>query len=150
MKKIKKYIPSLVVIIIIALVGTLFTYSGMKWFDSLNKPQEWIPNIVIPVMWTVIYSLFYIYTIKSNYYENTKLVNLLLINGILNVLWCLVYFVINSLLGGLIVIILNLIASIVLIVEIMKRNQKFGYVLMLYPLWLSVASTLNLATWILN
>lgn len=150
MKKIKKYIPSLVVIIIIALVGTLFTYSGMKWFDSLNKPQEWIPNIVIPVMWTVIYSLFYIYTIKSNYYDNTKLVNLLLINGVLNVLWCLVYFVINSLLGGLIVIILNLIASIVLIVEIMKRNQKFGYILMLYPLWLSVASTLNLATWILN
>lgn len=150
MKKIKKYIPSLVVIIIIALVGTLFTYSGMKWFDSLNKPQEWIPNIVIPVMWTVIYSLFYIYTIKSNYYDNTKLVNLLLINGVLNVLWCLVYFVINSLLGGLIVIILNLIASIVLIVEIMKRNQKFGYILMLYPLWLSVATTLNLATWILN
>lgn len=150
MRKIKKYIPSLLVILVIALVGTLFTYSGMKWFDNLNKPQEWIPNIVIPIMWTVIYSLFYIYTIKSNYYENSKLVNLLLINGMLNVLWCLVYFVINSLLGGLIVIILNLIASIVLIIEIMKRNQKFGYVLMLYPLWLSIATTLNLATWILN
>ena len=150
MNKIKKYVPSLVFIILVAILGSLFTYSGMNWFDSLNKPKEWLPVIVIPIMWTIIYTLFYIYTIKVEYFKNSKLTNLLMINGVLNVLWCLMYFAINTLLGGLIVIILNLIAGILLLVEIAKENKLFCYLLMVYPLWLSIATTLNLATWILN
>lgn len=150
MNKIKKYVPSLVFVLFVAVVGSIFTYSGMDWYDNINKPTEWLPVIIIPIMWTIIYSLFYIYTIAREYYKNTKLTNLLIINGVLNLLWCLMYFVINTLLGGLIVIILNLIASILVIVEIMKEDKLYGYLLMVYPLWLSVATTLNLATWILN
>lgn len=150
MEKLKRYLPSLVFILVVALIGLLFTNSGMNWFDKLNKPTEWIPVIVIPIMWTIIYSLFYIYTIARDYYNNSKLTTLLIINGLLNILWCLMYFVINTLLGGLIVIVLNLIASILVIVEISKEDKLFGYILMIYPLWLSVATSLNIATWILN
>jgi len=49
-----------------------------------------------------------------------------------------------------IAIILNLIASILLIKEVFRTNKKWGYVLMVYPIWLSIATCLNLATWILN
>jgi tryptophan-rich sensory protein len=48
------------------------------------------------------------------------------------------------------VIILNLIASIVLWLDIYKYNKNYAYFVAIYPIWLSIATTLNLAIWILN
>ena len=150
MKKIKKYIIPTVCIVMVALIGSLFTYSGMDWYETLVKPKEWVMSFVIPIMWTIIYSLFWLYMITSNYYLYPKIKNLLVINGFLNIFWCFIYFVINSLLGGIIVIILNLITSILLIVEISKIYKIWVYLLMIYPIWLCIATVLNIAVFILN
>ena len=48
------------------------------------------------------------------------------------------------------VFLLNLILGFVLIVDILKYKPLFGYILSIYPIWLSIATTLNLALWILN
>ena len=120
----------------------------MTWYKTLKKPTEWLGSMVFVVVWSTIYSLFYIYCIRNEY--NNKTLNLLLINGILNVLWCLMYFVINTLLGGLIVIIVNLFLAVYLVFEIYKYNKIYGYILSIYPLWIAIATTLNLATFILN
>ena len=45
-------------IIIVAILGSIFVNLGMDWFNSLEKPSEWIPNIVIPIVWTIIYLTF--------------------------------------------------------------------------------------------
>ena len=74
----------------------------------------------------------------------------MIINGALNVLWCLVFFTLKQLLLGDIVIILNLIAGFLLIADIFKTKKLYGYILIIYPIWLSIATTLNLALWILN
>ena len=60
----KNIIITLVSILVVAGLGTLFTQLGMKWFDGLNKPTEWIPSFVIPIVWTVIYLLFVYVLIK--------------------------------------------------------------------------------------
>ena len=77
--------------------GSVFVNIGMNWFNSLNKPQQWIPDFVIPVVWTVIYLLFFI--ILSKLFNKNKLkkptIILLVINGIINVLWCLIFFTLN-------------------------------------------------------
>lgn len=148
MKRIKKYVLPLLFIIFVAGVGYLFTSYGMTWYKTLKKPTEWLGSMVFVVVWSTIYSLFYIYCIRNEY--NNKTLNLLLINGILNVLWCLLYFVINTLLGGLIVIIVNLFLAVYLVFEIYKYNKLYGYILSIYPLWIAIATTLNLATFILN
>lgn len=147
-----KYGKPLLSVLLVALLGSIFVKVGMGWFNDLNKPDEWIPNIVIPIVWTVIYSLFIIYLwhlVRSGI-ENKKLNFLLVINGVANVLWCLVFFAFNSLLGGLIFIIINLIVSILLLKEICAKSGIYGYILLVYPIWLSVATCLNLASWILN
>lgn len=148
MRRIKKYVLPLLFIIFVAGVGYLFTSYGMTWYKTLKKPTEWLGSMVFVVVWSTIYSLFYIYCIRNEY--NNKTLNLLLINGILNVLWCLMYFVINTLLGGLIVIIVNLFLAVYLVFEIYKYNKLYGYILCVYPLWIAIATTLNLATFILN
>lgn len=137
---------------LVALLGSVFVKKGMSWFSKLNKPTEWIPNAVIPIMWSIIYviAIFYIiHFIKTNQ-KDKRIVSLLIINGILNVLWCLVFFTFHGLFLGLIVIILNLISSVLLLKEISKKSEIYSYMLTIYPAWLSIATTLNLSCWILN
>ena len=146
------YVVGISSVLLVALLGWVFVDMGMDWFNGLNKPSEWIPNAVIPIIWTIIYSVFILYIIHlvRKEKDNKRIVILLIVNGILNVLWCLIYFALNSLLGGQIVIILNLIASVLLLREICKTSELYSYILTIYPVWLSFATCLNLAAWILN
>jgi tryptophan-rich sensory protein len=139
-------------VVLVAVLGSIFVNMGMDWFDSLVKPSEWVPNITIPIIWTVIYIGFatYLYFAVKNDRIDKELAILLIINGILNVLWCFVFFTLNSLIWGLIVVILNLIMGTILLNVMRKRDMFFSYFLTIYPLWLSIATCLNLACWILN
>lgn len=139
-------------IVLVAVLGSIFVNLGMDWFNLLIKPSQWIPNWVIPVVWTIIYITFavvlLIWSSKEEIPTSTKI--LLIINGILNILWCLVFFTLKLTFLGNIVIILNLLASIALWVNIFVKKMNYAYLIAIYPTWLTVATTLNLAMWILN
>ena len=139
-------------VIVVAVLGTIFVNIGMPWFESLAKPSQWIPNFVIPLVWTVIYFLFAIVLFLWQGNEPLELHTfvLLVANGALNVLWCFVFFALKLTFLGNIVIIFNLIAGFLLVSNTFKTNKLFGYALAIYPVWLSIATTLNLAIWILN
>lgn len=139
-------------IIIVAVLGSIFVNLGMEWFDGLTKPTQWIPNIVIPIVWTIIYGIFAVVLflwIKNSKISVTNLV-LLIINGLLNIIWCLLFFTLNLTFIGNIAIIVNLIAGILLVVSIYKTKKLYGYLTIIYPVWLAIATSLNLALWILN
>ena len=148
----KKIIISFVVILLVAVLGGIFVMLGMDWFNGLEKPSQWIPNIVIPIVWSVVYIAFAV--INFFWFKRGDVpiytVKLMLVNGVLNVLWCLIFFTLKQLLIGNIVILLNLIAGFVLIINIFKYKKLYGYVLSIYPIWIIIATTLNLALWILN
>lgn len=151
-EKIVLLIIFLLGIILVAVAGSLFSNMGMAWFEELQKPTEWVPSITFAIVWAFVYVLFAIYTffaIRNDWLDNDSVV-LLIINGVLNVLWCFVFFSLQSLLGGLIVILLNLVAGYMLFAHLWKKSRTFGFVLTVYPLWLSLATCLNLAVWILN
>lgn len=148
----KNNIISTVLIVIVAALGTLFTQLGMSWFDGLIKPTEWIPSFIIPIVWTIVYLAFAIILIKwQNKQDLTKEnIVLLVINGVLNVLWCLVFFTLKQLFIGNVIIIINTLFAIRLIFEIAKEDAMYGLILSIYPIWLCIATSLNTALWILN
>lgn len=151
-KKTLKIIISSVFILLVAILGSIFVNLGMDFFALLQKPSEWIPNFIIPIMWTIIYVSFAVlnfFWIKNGEIP-LKIIILMIINGVFNVLWCLVFFTLNQLLLGNIVIIANLILGYVLVINILKEKPLYGYILSIYPIWLSLATTLNTAVWILN
>ncbi|MBO4936924.1 MAG: tryptophan-rich sensory protein [Clostridia bacterium] len=152
MKKSLKITLSLVGIILVAGLGSLFVNLGMEWFNALTKPSQWIPNIVIPIVWTIIYILASIVLVlRINREEDNRAINaLFIINGILNVLWCLCFFTLKLTFIGNIVIILNLVLAYLLVIHLFKEQKLYGYLLSIYPLWVSIATTLNTALWILN
>ena len=143
---------TIVAIIIVAGLGSFFVNLGMNWFDTLEKPSQWIPNFVIPIAWTIIYLSFalvlFLWQRKESLPKN--IVILLILNGFLNLLWCLVFFTLEQLFLGNVIIIINVLFAIKLIFEISKVKKVYSIVLSLYPIWVCIASSLNLALWILN
>lgn len=148
----KNVIITIVSILAVAGFGTLFTQLGMGWFDGLAKPKEWIPSFIIPIVWTVIYLLFVYVLLKWQSRKPLSKENIILlaINGVLNILWCLVFFTLNQLLLGNVIIIINALFALRLYLEICKEDAMNGLIISLYPVWLCIATTLNLAVWILN
>lgn len=139
-------------VLIVAGLGSLFVNLGMEWFSGLTTPSQWIPNIVIPIVWTLIYLtisiIIFIWISKENMPVST--IVLFVVNGVLNILWCLVFFTLNQTFLGLIVILINLIFGYWLVFDISKTKPSFAKILQIYTTWLSIATTLNLALWILN
>lgn len=154
-KKANKRIYYVVVIASIVAVGglgSLFTELGMEWYKTLEKPGEWLPDVVIPIAWTVIYLTFGVTLV---FFRNKlDLVKrdyvLLILNGVFNVLWCLVYFTLGEILLGEVVIIMNFVLSVLLITSLYDRNKTVACILGMYPTWLAIATALNTAIWILN
>ena len=151
-KKKLNIIISISAIVVVAVLGTVFVNLGMDWFNSLNKPSQWIPNFVIPIVWSIIYISAGIVLIlwNTNSKPPLKINILFILNGIFNVLWCLVFFTLKQTFLGNIIIIINTILAFILVVNIFKENKLYGYMLSIYPIWLCLATSLNTAIWILN
>ena len=154
MKKneILKIILIIVSVLLVTVLGSIFVNIGMEWFNNLQKPSQWIPNVLIPIVWTVIYITFatilIVWSFKNDLPRNVIILSI--INGVLNVFWCLTFFALKLTLVGNIVIILNLIFAFALIFEIKKHKPIYALITSIYPIWISIATTLNLALWILN
>lgn len=150
-KKLKNFI-SIISIIVVAALGSIFVQLGMDWFNGLNKPSQWIPNIVIPIVWSIIYITFAIVLVLWQNREDlpVKTVILLIVNGVLNILWCLVFFTLKQTFLGNVVIVINAIMAYLLVIDIYKGKALYGYITLIYPIWVTIATTLNTAMWILN
>lgn len=147
-----KQIFSVAAIVVVAGLGSLFVNLGSEWFAALQKPVQWIPDFVIPIVWSVIYILFAIFVVLmiKDDKVNGQIFVWLGINGFLNVLWCLLFFTLHLTFLGLIAIVLNLISGWVLYTKMENTKYKFVQLLAIYPIWLSLATCLNLCLWILN
>lgn len=150
----KKCVLVAIGIIIVAVLGSVFTSLGQQWYSTLQRPSEWPPAFLFAVVWTVVYIITFFTlcnTVKEQNSDVKKLIVLAIVNGVLNILWCLVFFTLQQLFLGVVIIVLNLAAAILLICEVKKQSKPLWYYLMLiYPIWVGIATTLNTAVWILN
>ena len=151
-KKIISYVVIVLGIVFIAAIGSVFVGLGMGWFNTLNKPEQFVPNFIIPIMWTIIYGLFILilcmWVTKDSIPKKT--IVLLIINGVLNILWCLIFFTLNQTFLGLVTIVLLLIMAYYLVLNIAQYSKLYFYLTAIYPIWASIATCLNLTLWILN
>ena len=143
---------AVVFVIIVAVVSSIFTNASGPCYTTLAKPSEYPPNWIFPLTWSTIYVLFaiVIYLLLKNKQMNKKLIIVFSLNGLFQILWCLFYFTLEMLFLPLLIILATLTASLILIFKLKKINILYFYLLLIYPIWLSIASLLNIATWILN
>jgi benzodiazapine receptor len=73
-----------------------------------------------------------------------------LVQLVLNALWSVVFFGLKSPLWGVVVILALWVAILLTIIRFFKLSTAAGALLLPYILWVSFASALNIAIWVLN
>jgi benzodiazapine receptor len=155
MKNIWKLIISLVIVFAISAIGSLFTANSVNtWFLTLAKPSFNPPSWVFGPVWTILYimigiSLFLIWKAKTKSPKKTAYW-VFGVQIILNALWSIAFFGMQNPGLAFLVIALLWISIIINAILFYKISKPAGYLLIPYWLWVSFASALNFAIWMLN
>ena len=131
------------------------TASGIHdWYITLHKPSFNPPNYLFGPVWTLLYllmgvSVFIIWRSNQGRKRNEAL-KIFAIQITFNFLWSFLFFRFN-LVGVAFMDILVIWFSIVLMIFIFRRVNKIAaYLQIPYLLWVTYATTLNGAIWLLN
>ncbi len=127
------------------LLGSIFTIPAIgNWYAGLIKPALTPPNWVFGPAWTILYLLMaislYLYSEAGGTRKGYAIFGLQLV---LNILWSVLFFGLQSPLLGLAGI-AALWASIAMTARVFwATDRKAGYLLLPYLAWVSFAAYLN-------
>lgn len=137
-------------------LGTIFTASQIQsWYlGELVRPSFAPPNWLFGPVWTLLYALmgialFVIWEMKKSQRRNRAL-QIFCVQLILNAVWTPVFFGLHALFAAFVIIIAMWLAIIWTIVVFYREKKIAAYLLIPYLAWVSFASVLNGAIWILN
>ncbi len=150
MKKFLQFVFAMVVSFIPGLIGIMFTPRGASdvWYNALNKsvltPDGW----VFGVAWTILYALLGIalYLIIRNQrtrQDKGRAYLLFVAQMALNALWSYMFFGLQMIGGGIIVLVLLLAVSIWMMRVFMQISRPAGYLVLPYIIWMFFALYLN-------
>lgn len=157
MKNWLKLIISLVLVSAVSYLGSLATINSIPtWYATLSKPSFQPPNWIFGPVWTILYlmiavSLFLVW--KNNKAKPTlkkKAYTIFSVQLFLNMLWSMIFFGAHEILSALVIVVLLWLAIIMNILAFYKISKSAGWLLVPYLLWVSFASILNFAVWMLN
>jgi tryptophan-rich sensory protein len=155
-KNILKLVISIVVCQCAGLIGSAFTAPAIPtWYASLQKPVFTPPNWLFAPAWITLYLLmgiaaFLIWRVGLDNRAVRIALIIFLIQLALNSLWSVVFFGMQSPLYGIIVIIVLWLAILLTIFRFARIASIAAWLMVPYILWVSFASALNIAIWILN
>jgi tryptophan-rich sensory protein len=137
-------------------LGSLFTFSAIPtWYATLNKPFFSPPNYLFGPVWTLLYALMGIaaYMVWRKYQFSKEAIGFWHVYGAqlaLNALWSILFFGLKDI--GIAFI--EILALWYFIARCIQEGRKLSiwtvYLLLPYLAWVSFASLLNLAIYILN
>ena len=149
-----KLIASVLICLAAGLIGSIFTTPSIPtWYASLSKPSFAPPNWVFGPVWTTLYILMGIslYLILNKGLKNVRMQVIVFgIQLVLNAVWSFLFFGLQSLLYGLVGIILLWISIVITIFSFFKVSRKASFLLIPYIAWVSFATIANYYLLILN
>ena len=139
-------------VFLVSILGSIFTNPNSAWFTSLIKPKFYPPNWLFGVMWSIIYLLIAIglFLILTKNKMTKKLTILYIANGILNIVWSMVFFTFNNMFLGVVVLVLIIISAYFLVKELYLASKTSLYLALPYFIWLFYAFLVNYAIYFLN
>ena len=152
----KKYKPYLISISIPLAVGTLssfFSMSGMPYFQTVHKPWFQPPNVVFPIVWTILYTLMGISAAriwKSNDSKKKHALKTYGLQLIVNFFWSILFFGMHRYFLAFIWLLLLIGLVIKMILDFAKIDPKAAKLQIPYLLWCCFAAILNFSIWWLN
>lgn len=137
-------------------IGAFFTTPAISgWYATLAKPEPAPPNWIFGPVWTTLYALMGVTAFliwKEGLERRGVKVALGIFIGqlVLNTLWSIIFFGLQSPGGAFIEIILLWLAILATIIAFHKISRPAAWLLVPYILWVSFAAYLNYSIWMLN
>lgn len=146
---------------LVGIVGALTTATGeSSWYQSLSKPPFQPPSWLFGPVWTLLYALmgvaaFLVWHAGRNTEgpgrrEVRVALGLFVAQLMLNGIWTPVFFGVESITGGAVVIVALLVLLAVTVRAFFRVSRTAGWLLVPYLLWVGFATALNLSIWVLN
>ena len=148
-----KLIISIVICQLAGAIGAIFTTPKIgTWYAALHKPLFNPPNWIFGPVWITLYTLMGIalYLVWESKKSKKQALQIFGLQLALNALWSMVFFGAESILFGLVVIILLWLAILWMIVKFWKIDERAGWFLVPYIVWVTIATALNAGVWLLN
>ncbi len=153
LKEYKGLIISILIPLGLGLLIGLLTNSGINNLENLELPNFQPPGYVFGIVWPILYTLMGIssYLIDTSYscYSSTCLI-IYYVQLVVNLLWPIIFFVLDLRLFALIWIIVLDILVVYMIWCFLGVNKKAAYLQIPYLLWLLFATFLNYSIYVLN
>ncbi|MGV8144140.1 MAG: TspO/MBR family protein [Methanothermobacter sp.] len=156
LKEVVRLIVSILIVFIAGTIGSTATLPQIPtWYASLAKPSWAPPNWLFGPVWTILYiligiALFLVWKEGISRKDVKLAISVFVVQLVLNVLWSVIFFGYNSLLGGLVVVIILWIAILANIIFFYRVSKPAGLLLVPYIVWVSIASYLNYSVYLLN
>jgi translocator protein len=152
-----KLLVSCAIPFLVGLFGSVFTTADSlgNWYAGLNKPSFNPPDWIFGPVWTALYIMMGISAfLVWRKGLDSKVVRIALacfiVQLFLNAIWTPLFFGLRSPLLGLIDIVLLLNAIIVTVFAFSKISRPAAILLVPYLAWVSFATVLNAAIYLLN
>lgn len=136
-----------------ALAGFL-TRQGMKNYETVLKPVLTPPDIVFPIVWTILYALMGIGAARiymaPESEERTLSLKLFAVQLIVNFFWSLLFFNAQAFGFSFLWLLLLWILILAMILSFKKVDKTAAWLQLPYLLWVTFATYLNYMVWMLN
>lgn len=155
-KDIGKLVICVVTCLAAGAIGSIFTRQAiLTWYAALEKPAFTPPNWLFAPVWTLLYILMGVaaFLVWRKGWENRQVriaLIIFLIQLVLNVLWSVVFFGLESPLYGLIVIVVLWVGILFATLSFYRISRIAGVLMLPYLLWVTFAAVLNESIWLLN
>ena len=155
-KYVFKLIVSVVACQLAGVIGSVFTTPAIPtWYAALAKPPFSPPNWLFAPAWITLYLLMgisasLVWRVGLDQKQVRTALILFLVQLVLNALWSMAFFGLQSPLGGIIVIVLLWAAILLTILKFFRISTVAGALLVPYIAWVTFAATLNAYIYVLN
>lgn len=134
------------------IAGYVTAGSVHSWFVTLHKPSFNPPSWVFGPVWTVLYIMIglagaRIWRVRQ---QHPRLFAIFLLQLLLNFAWSFLFFGSHNIFAALVNIVLLWLSILIIILISRKIDKPAAWLLTPYLLWVTFASVLNVALWILN
>lgn len=135
------------------LTGLATQHSIQSWYPHLTKPLGTPPDIVFPIVWTILYTLMgialaFLWDIDTK--QKSRALLFFFMQLFFNFSWSFIFFHFYKIGLALIDITILLIFTCLTMREFWKHTRLGTIMLFPYLVWVSYALYLNLFIWILN
>ena len=152
--KIKTYAVSLAVTLVTGGVSAILTNMGMDSYRAAEKPSLTPPEIVFPIVWTVLFILMGVSAARvwltPDSQDKAQGLRLYFLQLAANFVWSILFFNLQAYGLSFAWIIFLWLLILMMIISFSKSDKLAAYLQIPYLLWVSFAGYLNFMVWMMN